>query len=120
MGPKGRSYGAIKRGFAIIFSLCFDKLNMTQDAVGAFADLPIRGFADSLICNYCLIACPPTGGFICLTVYLFNCLNSSTTKRLKLLNACLPIRLFADLRICNNFQAMFRQAQHDKAGSQVV
>src|SRR5690606_22763876 len=30
----GRSYGAIKRGFAIIFSLCFDKLNMTEDAVG--------------------------------------------------------------------------------------
>src|SRR5690606_6727667 len=24
--PKGRSYGAIKRGFKIIFSLCFDKL----------------------------------------------------------------------------------------------
>src|SRR5690606_19308552 len=32
--PKGRSYGAIKRGFKIIFSLCFDKLNMTQDATG--------------------------------------------------------------------------------------
>ena len=49
-------------------SLCFDKLNMTEDAVGWFANLPIRGFADLLICNYCLIACPPTGGFICLTV----------------------------------------------------
>src|SRR5690606_22111146 len=46
MGPKGRSYGAIKRGFAIIFSLCFDNLNMTEDAVGGFADLPICGFAD--------------------------------------------------------------------------
>src|SRR5690606_23699742 len=29
--PKGRSYGAIKRGFAVIINLCFDKLNMTEN-----------------------------------------------------------------------------------------
>src|SRR5690606_23315817 len=31
-GSTGRSYGAIKRGFAIIFSLCFDKLPLLGKA----------------------------------------------------------------------------------------